>query len=258
MGAYEGALRYYQESYNIDIEIGDRMYTGAKLANIGQAHAEIGQFERAERYLRKAGELCRSVEDTSGLADGLTTLGQVRLWEGAVADARRYLQKGVELAQRAESAYSEMRARIYLAMAKLEAGESKENALEQALIATDLSRRSDMPQGVVFGLMVSAIIRAEMGQLEEALALSSEGMTVIATGTPVVGVEEPLHVHAKLLRDAGRISEAKPFMERALGEIRKKARRFTDDDRRASFLAVRPIKEIVTTYAQLVGPVEDL
>lgn len=258
MGEYEGALRYYQESYNIDIEIGDRFYTGAKLANIGQAYAEMGQFERAERYLRKAGELCRSVEDTSGLADGLTTLGQVRLWEGAVADARRYLQKGVELAQRAESAYSEMRARIYLALAKLEAGESKENALEQALVATDLSRRSDMPQGVVFGLMVSALIRAEMGQLEEALALSSEGMTVIATGTPIVGVEEPLHVHAKLLRDAGRVSEAKPFMERAIGEIRKKARRFSHADQRASFLAVRPIQEIVNTYTRLVGPVEGL
>ena len=258
MGEYEGALRYYQDSYNIDLEIGDRFYTGAKLANIGQAHAEMGQFDRAEKYLRKAGDLCRAVEDNGGLSDALTTLGQMRLWQGRVADARKYLSKGLELARQAESAYSEMRARIYFAMAKHEAGEPHEAALNEAQLATELSRRSDMPQGVVFGTMVAAIILAEMGKLDEALTRSSEAMSVIATGTPIVGVEEPLHAHAKLLRDAGRLSEAKPFLQRAVDEIRKKARRMKREDRRASFLNVRPIREVVTTYTQLVGPAEDL
>ncbi len=258
MGEYEGALRYYQDSYNIDLEIGDRFYTGAKLANIGQAHAEMGQFERAEKYLRKAGDLCRAVEDTGGHSDALTTLGQMRLWQGRVADARKYLSKGVELARQAESAYSEMRARIYLAMAKHEAGEPHEAALSEANVATELSRRSDMPQGVVFGSMVAATILADMGKIEDAVARSSDAMSVIATGTPIVGVEEPLHIHAKLLRDAGRLSEAKPFLQRAVDEIRKKARRIKQDDRRASFLAVRPIREVVTTYTQLVGPAVDL
>lgn len=258
MGEYEGALRYYQDSYNIDLEIGDRFYTGAKLANIGQAHAEMGQFDRAEKYLRKAGDLCRSVEDTGGLSDTLTTLGQMRLWQGRVADARKYLAKGLDLARQAESAYSEMRARIYLAMAKHEAGEPHEAALNEAQVATELSRRSDMPQGIVFGTMVAATILAEMGKIDEAVSRSSEAMSVIATGTPIVGVEEPLHVHAKLLRDAGRLSEAKPFLQRAVDEIRKKARRIKHEDRRASFLSVRSIREVVTTYTQLVGPADDL
>ena len=258
MGEYEGALRYYQDSYNIDLEIGDRFYTGAKLANIGQAHAEMGQFNRAEKYLRKAGDLCRAVEDAGGQSDALTTLGQMRLWQGRVADARKYLSMGLELARQAESAYSEMRARIYFAMAKHEAGEPHEAALNEAQLATELSRRSDMPQGVVFGAMVAATILAEMGKLDEALSRSSEAMSVIATGTPIVGVEEPLHVHAKLLRDAGRLSEAKPFLQRSVDEIRKKARRIKDDDRRASFLSVRSIREIVVTYIQLVGPADDL
>jgi serine/threonine protein kinase/tetratricopeptide (TPR) repeat protein len=78
MGEYEGALRYYQDSYNIDLEIGDRFSTGTKLANIGQAHAEMGQFDLAERYLRKAGDLCRAVEDMGGLSDAITTLGRPR------------------------------------------------------------------------------------------------------------------------------------------------------------------------------------
>jgi len=258
MGEYEGALRYYQDSYNIDLEIGDRFYTGAKLANIGQAHAEMGQFDRAEKYLRKAGDLCRAVEDTGGLSDALTTLGQMRLWQGRVADARKYLSKAVDLARQAESAYSEMRARIYLAMAKHEAGEPHEAALKEAQLATELSRRSDMPQGVVFGAMVAATILADMGKVDEALTRSSEAMSVIATGTPIVGVEEPLHVHAKLLRDAGRLSEAKPFLQRAVDEIRKKTRRIKQEDRRDSFLSVRSIREIVTTYTQLVNPADDL
>jgi eukaryotic-like serine/threonine-protein kinase len=258
MGEYEGALRYYQDSYNIDLEIGDRFYTGAKLANIGQAHAEMGQFERAEKYLRKAGDLCRAVEDTGGLSDAITTLGQMRLWQGRVADARKYLSKAVDLSRQAESAYSEMRARIYLAMAKHEAGEPHEAALKEAEVATELSRRSDMPQGVVFGTMVTATILADMGKLDEALSRSSEAMSVIATGTPIVGVEEPLHVHAKLLRDAGRLSEAKPFLQRAVDEIRKKVRRIKQDDRRDSFLSVRSIREVVTTYTQLVGPADEL
>ena len=106
--------------------------------------------------------------------------------------------------------------------------------------------------------MVGATILGQTGKKEEALARSSEAMTVIATGTPIVGVEEALHVHAKLLHELGRTSEAKPFMQRAVEEIRKKARRISDDDRRASFLAVRPIAEVVETYTRLVGPADDL
>ncbi len=115
-----------------------------------------------------------------------------------------------------------------------------------------------MPQGVVFGAMVAATILADMGKLDEAMTRSSEAMSVIATGTPIVGVEEPLHVHAKLLRDAGRQSEAKPFLQRAVDEIRKKARRIKHEDRRDSFLSVRYIREVVTTYTQLVGQADDL
>jgi serine/threonine protein kinase/predicted ATPase len=258
MGEYEGALKYYQESYNIDLQIGDRFTTGLKLANIGQAYAEIGQFDRAEKYLRKAVELSRAVEDVSGESDALTTLGQVRLWQKNVGSARRYLLDALQLAQDAESAYGEMRARIYVAFAKLEAGEPPEGALQEARQATDISRRSDMPQGIVFGLAVQALALEAMGRAEEGLARSSEAMTMVATGTPIVGVEEALHVHASLLHRLGRTTEAKPFMQRALDEIVKKARRLKQPDRQRSFLETPVIRDILTSYTRIIGPLDGL
>jgi tetratricopeptide (TPR) repeat protein len=257
MGEYDGALRYYQDAYNIDLEIGDRFYTGAKLANIGQAYAEIGLFDKAERYLNKAMDLCTAVEDTAGLADSVTTLGQLKLWQNRIADARRLLLRGLDLALESESAYNEMRARIYVAIAKLEAGEPPEAALTEAETAVSISRRSDMPQGIVFGLMVAAKALDQLGRSEEALARSAEAMAVIATGTPIVGVEEALHQHAQLLISLGRRAEARPFMQRAVEEIKKKARRFKQPERRDSFLNVKTIKDILTTYTQLIGPLED-
>jgi len=258
MGAYEGALDYYQQAYNIDLQIGDRFYTGAKLANIGQAYAEIGQYGRAEKYLRKAVELCRAVEDASGESDALTTLGQIRLWQGNTTSARRYLTDGLRLARESESAYGEMRAQIYVAFAKLEAGEPPEGALAEAEQATALSRRSDMPQGVVFGLMLQAKALAALNRLDDALARSSEAMSLVATGTPIVGVEEALHVHAQLLHGLGRTAEARPFMERALEEITKKGKRLKQAERLATFLDAAPIKEILTTYTRIIGPVDGL
>jgi tetratricopeptide (TPR) repeat protein len=151
-----------------------------------------------------------------------------------------------------------MRSRIYLGMAKLEGGEPAESAIQEASIATELSRRSDMPQGVVFGLMLMARALSSLGRKEEALQRSSEAMALVATGTPIVGVEEALHEHAKVLRDLGRTTEARPFLERALKEIRKKVRRLKTPERQQSFLAVKPIRDVLATYALVIGPIEDL
>lgn len=257
MGDYEGALKYYQESYNIDLQIGDRLYTGAKLANIGQAYAEIGQYDRAEKYLRKALDLCQTVEDVSGVGDVLTTLGQIRLWQGNVDSARKKLLEGVRLSRESENAYGEMRAQIYLGFARLEAGEPPDLALEEGEQATLLSRRSNMPQGVVFGLMLQAEALKAQRRFDEGLARSAEAMAVVATGTPIVGVEEALCTHAELLHLMGRTSEARPFMQRGLDEILKKARRFRQPERQRSFLAGRVIRRILDSYTQIVGPLGD-
>jgi tetratricopeptide (TPR) repeat protein len=258
MGDYEGALKYYQDAYNIDLQIGDRFYTGAKLANIGQAYAEMGQFDRAEKYLRKAIELCKAVEDASGMGDALTTLGQIRLWQGEADSARRKLVEGLQAARESENAYGEMRAQIYLGFARLEAGEPPEVALEEGEQATALCRRSNMPQGIVFGLMLQARALRAQRQIPEALARSSEAMAVVATGTPIVGVEEALCTHAELLHLLGRTAEARPFMQRALDEVAKKAKRLKQEERLRSFLGSKVIQHIVTTYRQIIGPTDDL
>jgi hypothetical protein len=115
-----------------------------------------------------------------------------------------------------------------------------------------------MPQGIVFGLAVQALALQALDRLEEALARSSEAMTLVATGTPIVGVEEALHVHAKLLHRLGRTAEARPFMQRALDEIVKKARRLKQPQRRKSFLGTPVNREILDSYTRIIGPLDGL
>lgn len=258
MGDYEGALDYYKQAYDIDLKLGDRLQTGVKLANIGQAYGELGFYRQAERYLKKAIDLCKAVEDIGNESDAVTTLGQVRLWQHDVGPARDLLLEGLSLAKASESAYGEMRARIYVALARLEAGEPPEMALADAHEATELSRRSDMPQGVVFGLMIEAKALLSLGRNEEALARSSEAMSLVATGTPIVGVEEALRQHAVILHALGRSAEARPFIQRSLEEVAKKARRLKRGDYLASFLKTPIIDGITRTYTQIVGPPGDL
>ena len=227
---------------------GNRDALGVKLSNLGQVYNSLGLMKKAMKHLIKAEELCQSVQDSSYQADAVISIGQVHLNRGDYRSAIAELKRGLDLSEAADSRYDMVRAQIYLSSAFLAAEEAFSEAYDLAKKATELSRESRMPQGEIFGQSMAARAQAKMGKTEEALGLSAQALARLATTGHVAEKEVILLNHALTLIEAGRKDEAKPYLEKALQEVKKKKTSISDEDLQKSYLSVPPAKTIVALY----------
>jgi tetratricopeptide (TPR) repeat protein len=249
MGEYEEALGHYKRALKIDQELGDRLQIALKLANIGGVYLETGTLDKSEQYLRKAISIAEQLRDGSTLTDGHITLGQVHLKRGEPTRARRALERGLAHAVESGSRYQEIRARTYLALARLEGGDSPLEALEMARQAAQEAHTAPLPIGEIYGLAVEALALARLGRPAEAADRAAQAARLSETSRAIEGADEIWFILARLAKAAGRVDEAVAALARALGEVQSKARRLKDPALRQSLLSSSPAREILAEAA---------
>jgi tetratricopeptide (TPR) repeat protein len=255
MGEYEEALAHYKRSLKLDQQHGDRAAVVTKLANIGQTYADIGDLARAERYLRRGLDLAEELGDSAASTDAAISLGQVALIQGRHAEAIDLFERGLALARQAENRYMEIRARIYLAWAHLEAGRTPAAALDLARTATEQAEAMPMPVGQIYGLAVQALALAALGRTDQAASASARAVALQAGMERPEGAEQILHVHATLCEAAGLLDEAVQAIRQARREVEAKAARLRDAALRAVYLASRIPAAVQATHDRLVTAV---
>lgn len=250
LGRFEEAIQYLKASSRIDVDLGNRDALGVKLSNLGQVYSALGLLDKAMRHLLKAEDLCLSVEDSSYQADAIISIGQVHLNRGDYRAAASEIRRALRLAEGADSRYDIVRAQIYLSAALIQGPGSAEEALQLARKAAELSREARMPQGEIFGQSMAARALAALDRTEEALGMSAQAVARLATCGYVAESEVILHAHAMILAGAGRKQEARPYMEKALHEIRRKKDSISSEELRRSYLSVPPARDIVSDYTR--------
>ncbi len=250
LGRFEEAIKYLKASSNIDVELGNRDALGVKLSNLGQVYNSLGCLDKAMKHLLKAEELCKSVQESSYQADAVISIGQVYLNRGDYETAVKELRRGLKIAIEADGRYDIVRAQIYLSYALLAIGDSLEEAYDLADQATALSRDARMPQGEIFGQSTAARVLAALRRMDEALGLSAQAVARLATCGHVAESEVILLNHANTLIEAGRKEEARPYLEKALQEIRKKKKSISREDYQKGYLSVPPAKSILMLYKE--------
>ncbi len=250
LGRFEEAIKYLKASSSIDVELGNRDALGVKLSNLGQVYNSLGCLDKAMKHLLKAEELCRSVQESSYQADAVISIGQVHMNRGDYKAAVAELKRGLQIAIDADGLYDIVRAQIYLSSALVSAGDSAQEAYELAMQATKHSRDARMPQGEVFGQSMASRALISLGRTEEALGLSAQAVARLSTCGHVAESEVVLLNHSIALIKAARAEEARPYLEKALQEVRKKKASITKEEHKKSYLSVPPAKNILLLYKE--------
>lgn len=246
LGLFEDSEQYLKASYNIEVELGSRDSLGVKLSNLGQVYNSVGLLDKALKHLNKAEEISRALKDISIQADAVVSIGQNHMLRGEIDKAVSELKRGLDLAHMSDSRYDVVRAQIYLAMALLRKSDGVGEALTLAEQAVELSRKSRMPQGEVFGLSVQANALSRYQKLDEAVGLSAQAVARMSTCGHVAEAEVVLHTHARLLTQAGRSEEAMPYLQKAVEAIRRKHAQTKNEQWRKSYLSIPPANEILS------------
>lgn len=251
-GYYEKALEYYKQSYSLDREKGEVIYTGLKLANLAQAHIDLGNYEQARRLIKQAKVLCERTLDKSALADAMFTSGLLRLRMGRYDDAMRSIQEGLRLAREAESRMDEIRGLLlYSECEILNPDGSAAMALEKAKDAAAMAQDAEAPVEMVHALSLQARAIYKLSYYPQALDQSAQAVSLTVL-QPVPGVETVYYTHGKILLALGRTSWARMFLAKAKDEVMRKAQLITQGSARETYLSVYPANIVLQDYARYV------
>ncbi|HEY9803876.1 MAG TPA: tetratricopeptide repeat protein [Leptolyngbyaceae cyanobacterium] len=97
LGQYQRAIDFYQQSLEIQREIGDRFGEGNSLGNLGNAYNSLGQYQRAIDFLQQSLEIQREIGDRNGEGFSLRNLGNAYNSLGQYQRAIDFLQQSLEI-----------------------------------------------------------------------------------------------------------------------------------------------------------------
>jgi serine/threonine protein kinase/tetratricopeptide (TPR) repeat protein len=236
---YQEAVDYFTRALDIDRDLGDRFATGRKLANLGMAFSAIGLYHRAERYLRKALELHEAVGHPAEFNDVIVHLGEVVASLGHLDSARSLLLDAARVAVTRGDVRTELRARVRLARALVDHGESDDDLASAKLMAEQVlatARGQGLRTARRRALSVLSKLARRAGAPQHAIELEREAVELVEAGAdPIDGVRSIYHL-GQLLTDHGDPAEGKAYLRRAAVMVRERLADLRDEQLRKGYL----------------------
>ncbi len=245
---YQEAIDHFKRALAIDRDLGDRFATGRKLANLGITYAKIGLHRRAEKFLRKALELHEAVGQPGEFNDVVVHLGEVVAVSGDVESARALLLDAARVAAGRGDVRLELRARIHLAAALVRDDASVEDLATAKMIAEQVletARVHGLRTARCRALHVLARLAAHHRDLDQAISLEREAVTLVRAGAaPLDGVRS-IHHLGRLLARRGEHEEARRLLHEAAAIVQQRLDDLRDDELRRGYLEQPEVREIL-------------
>lgn len=193
-GNYALAQTYYENSYKLCKEMGNRISEGSALGNLGFALSMQGNFSAASTYYEQALEIAR---ETGNLYDMIYTLINLSALAGMNKDARVALQnaeKALGLARKTLDRSGEAWALLYVGHAYLL---HDEYALAQDAYTGSIEIRNDLDQPSLSMEPRSGLVETylAMNDIESASREAETILQFLGNGSTLEGTDEPLRVY---------------------------------------------------------------
>jgi len=191
---YALARQYYEQSYRIAHEIGDRTNESITMGNLGFAAGMQGDFAAARSYHEQALMIAREVGNRYQEIYVLINLSAVSGIQNEARPALEYARAAAELAQKIGERVGEAWAMLYLGHAYL-----LENELQMAQTAyrKSIEIRSELGQLSLsmepIGGLVETYLRAN--DMEAAAHEAEKILDYLESGSTLDGTDEPLRVY---------------------------------------------------------------
>ncbi|MBI5960079.1 MAG: tetratricopeptide repeat protein [Chloroflexi bacterium] len=177
LGQVERAIEFYQQALVIQREIGDRRGEGADLGNLGNAYRNLGQVERAIEYYQQALVIDREIGDRRGEGADLGNLGIAYRNLGQVERAIEYYQQALVIDREIGDRRGEGNQLGNLGLAYADLGQV-ERAIDFYQQALVIRREIGDRRGEGNDLGNLGLAYADLGQVERAIEYYQQALVI--------------------------------------------------------------------------------
>lgn len=251
-GNYALARQYYEQSYKIAIEIGDRTAESLALGNLGFTAAMQGDFAAARSYHEQSLHLAREIGNRYQEAYTLINLSAAAGFQNDSQLALQYAQQALELSQEISERAGEAWALLYMGHAYLLQNQlqfSREAYLKSIEIRQEL-RQPSLSMEPLAGL-VETYLQAD--DLEAAAKEAETILSFLESGATLDGTDEPLRVYyvCYLLLEKKGDPRSKQILQTAMNLLEARVSKFTDEVTRRQYIENIPWRRALQSAAQV-------
>ncbi|MGH8632193.1 MAG: tetratricopeptide repeat protein, partial [Burkholderiales bacterium] len=213
-GAFDEALKRYEEAVISDVAKRDTVLRGRALWGIGLARRKLGDPAKAREALLQAKDEMERAEELPDLMRILKNVGQLELEEGRHKEALRHLHHAMRVIERVGNPVDKGSLLTEIARAHLEAGNlgDSEHFAQQALAH---ARETD-PVEVAESQAILANIRMRRNDLTGAAQLMKEALAIFKERGMQAKMAHTARELGLLLKEQGAVAEAADFLAIAL------------------------------------------
>ncbi|WP_438004707.1 protein kinase [Sorangium sp. So ce321] len=214
-------------------DVGDRREACRARLNMGLCYVQFGYFDAAAEVLRAGLEEAERMALDDRVPNALQNLGLALAHSGEVDEARAALRSSIEALQRRGDRRRECESRLQLARVLLLAGEPA-LAEEESRAAEALARA--VPERLPAAMAARARALLELGRAGEALAATTEALSLLESDRDEEEGFLVRLVHAEALWASGQLAEARGAIALARNGLLVRAGRISDPAWRERFL----------------------
>jgi class 3 adenylate cyclase/predicted ATPase len=236
-GNYALAAQYYEESYNISKEIGDRYQEGLALANLGFVSGMMGNLSAAHMYHEHSLLVAREIGNTYQETYTLINLSAVTSLQNDAARALDYARQAESLGRKIHDRSGEAWALLYMGHAQLLL---RDHVEARKAFQKSVSIRHELKQPALSMEPQAGLLETAM-QITDMTAAAQEADRILEyfeSGGSLDGTDEPLRVYhtCYLYLRNQKDPRAAQLLQNARQLLDAQVSKFSDPQVRASFI----------------------
>jgi tetratricopeptide (TPR) repeat protein len=250
-GNYVLAREYYELSYQITREIGDRTAEGFTLVNLGFATGMQGDFVSARSYHEQSLYVAREIGNRYHEMLTLINLSAVAGMQNEATVALQYADQAAALARKISERGGEAWAMLYMGHAYLLKNEIQ---MAQAAYRKSTAIREELGQPALSMEPIAGLVETYLraNDLESASREAEKILQFLESGSSLEGTEEPLRIYyvCYLLLEKRQDPRSKQILRTAIKLLEAQVSRFRDESARRRFIENIPWRRAIQDATQ--------
>lgn len=245
-GNYSLAQEYYENSYKLCKEMGNRIGEGNALGNLGFALSMQGNISAARSYY---GQALAIAHETGYLYNVIYTQINLSALAGMINDAGaalKYAEEALDLARKTLEQSGEAWALLYVGHAYILQGKY---ALAQSAYTDSIEIRRNLDQPSLSMEPIAGLVEAylAMNDLESASREAERILQFLDGGSTLEGTDEPLRVYHAccLLLKKKQDPRFQQVLQQAVTILEEQVSNFVDDEVRSRFVENNPWRRAI-------------
>ena len=217
LGEFENALRSRQEALQLYKALGQQRQEAAVLSKIGPDYIDLGELEKARECLEQVVRLSQSLELKEAEADALESIGYSYHFENDRQNTFIYYTRALAIWRALKDTPRVARNLAFLSGEYARQANERQQAFATAGEALDLLKSPDADKNTREMVLVNVgWAYYKLGEFEKALAFYDEPLRFYHEAGSNRNEAITLNHVATVLRDLGRLDEAKVNIERCI------------------------------------------